>query len=219
LRGAFLIGLAIVGFLPSEELELDLDRIRRLRRTCDVVLAVFVLFHLLNHLSLAAGSDVYLLVMSGLRSIYRARFVEPILLLTVAAHVATSIFLIQPRLTGFLARRDWRLVSEIYLAIFLTTHVFAVLWARLRLGLDTNLWFGAAGFHVWPWPLFFVPYYGLAVVAYAAYFGFALKRLTGLNAPLPAAVIGAVVAAAIILLMLGEIVDVSVPEAYLAAYR
>ena len=208
-----------MGFLPSEEYELDFDKIRRLRRTCDVALAVFVLFHLLNQLSLAAGSDVYLLVMSGLRSIYRARFAEPILLLVVAAQVTASIFLIQPRLTGFLTRRDWRLISEIYLAIFLTTHVFAVLWARLRLGLDTNLWFGAAGFHVWPWPLFFVPYYGLAVVAYAAYFGFALKRLTGLNAPLPAAVMGGAVATAIILLMLGVFVDVSVPEAYLKAYR
>ncbi len=206
-------------FRPSEELELDIDRIRRLHRTCNVVLAVFVLFHLLNHLSLAAGSDVYLLVMSGLRSIYRERFVEPVLLLAAAAHVATSIFLIQVRLTGFIVRRDWQLICEIYLAIFLTTHVFAVLWARLKLGLDTNLWFGAAGFHVWPWPLFFVPYYGLAVVAYAAYFGFALKRLTGLDAPLPAAMLGAFVAAAIIVLMLGAIVDVSVPEAYLAAYR
>jgi hypothetical protein len=206
-------------FRPSEEYELDIDRIRRLRRTCDVVLAFFVFFHLLNHLSLAAGSDIYQLVMSAFRAIYRARFIEPILLLVVAAHVTASIFLIQARLTGIVARRDWKLVSEIYLAIFLTTHVFAVLWARLRLGLDTNLWFGAAGFHVWPWPVLFVPYYGLAVVAYGAYFGFALKKLTGLNAPLPAAAMGAVAAAAIIALMLGVIVDVPVPEDYLAAYR
>ena len=110
-------------------------------------------------------------------------------------------------------------MSEIYLAVFLTTHVFAVLWARLKLGLDTNLWFAAAGFQQWPWPLFFVPYSGLAVVAYAAYFGFALKRLTGLAAPLPAAAIGAAAAAVIVLLMLGGIVDVAVPDAYLAAYR
>jgi hypothetical protein len=206
-------------FRPSEEYELDIDRIRRLRRICDVVLAVFMLFHLLNHLSLAAGSDVYQLVMSGLRSIYRARFVEPVLLLVVAAHVTASIFLIQARLTGFIARRDWKLICEIYLAIFLTTHVFAVMWARLRLGLDTNLWFGAAGFQSWPWTVFFVPYYGLAVVAYAANLGFALKKLTGLNAPLPAAVMGAVAAAVIIMLMLGVIVDVPVPEDYLAAYR
>lgn len=199
--------------------ELDIDRIRRLHRTCDVVLALFVFLHLFNQLALAAGSDVYLLVMSGLRSIYRARFVEPILLLAVAGHVATSIFLIQPRLTGFVARRDWQLMSEIYLAVFLTTHVFAVLWARLRLGLDTNLWFGAAGFQVWPWPLFLAPYYGLAVIAFAGHFGFALKHLTGLAAPLPAAAIGALTAITIILLMLGVIVDVPVPEAYLSAYR
>jgi hypothetical protein len=213
------LGWAIVHFLPSEDLELDLDRIRSLRRICDVLLAVFILFHLLNHLSLAAGSDVYHLVMSAFRAVYRARFAEPVLLFVVAVQVVASILLIHDRLSGFLARRDWKLICEIYLAIFLTTHVFAVLWARLRLGLDTNLWFGAAGFHVWPWMVLFVPYYGLAVVAYAAYFGFALKKLTGLDAPLPAAVMGAIAAAAIITLMMGVIVDMPVPEDYLASYR
>lgn len=201
------------------ERELDIDSIRRLHRTCDVVLAFFVVFHLLNHLALAAGSDVYLLVMSALRSLYRARFVEPLLLLAVLFWVITGVLLALPRLTGFVARRDWQVAATLYLSVFLITHVFAVLWGRLKLGLDTNLWFGAAGFHEWPWPLFFVPYYGLAIIAYAAHFGFALKRLTGLDAPLPAAVLGGVAAVAIILLMLGVLVDVTVPEAYLAAYR
>jgi hypothetical protein len=203
----------------SVERDLDINRIRRLNRTCGTVLAIFVFFHLLNHLSLAAGSDVHQLIMSALRSIYRARFVEPLLLLAVAAQVATSIVLLRPRLNGFIARRDWQVVAGLYLSAFLVTHVGAVLWGRLRVGLDTNLWFGAAGFHVWPWQFFFVPYYFLAITSFATLVGFALKRVKGLAAPAPAAALGALAAIVIILLMLGVIVDVAVPEAYLSAFR
>jgi hypothetical protein len=205
--------------MSDSEYELDIDRIRRLNRTCSAVLVVFVFFHLFNHLALAAGGDVHQLVMSAFRTIYRARFVEPLLLLAVAVQVATSIVLLRPQLNGFVARGDWQVIAGLYLSAFLVTHVGAVLWGRIRLGLDTNLWFGAAGFHVWPWPLFFVPYYFLAIVAYAALFGFSLKRVTGLSAPLPAALLGALAASAIIVLMLGYVVEVTVPDSYLAAFR
>jgi hypothetical protein len=194
-------------------------RLRLLHRTSASLVGLFVFFHLLNHLALAAGSDVHLLVMSALRSLYRAPLFEVILLALVAAQVVSGLMLARPRLDGMVKRRDWQTMSGLVVSGFLFIHVSAILWGRLYQGLDTNLWFAAAGFHVWPWLLFFVPYYGLAIIAFAAHAGFALKRLTGLDAPLPAALIGALAASAIIVLMSGLVVEVPVPDAYLASYR
>jgi hypothetical protein len=193
--------------------------LRRLHRGSAAVVGVFAFLHLFNHLALAAGSDVHLLVMSGLRSLYRATLIEPLLLLLVLTQVVTGIMLALPRLNGMVARRDGQLLSGLFLSAFLFIHVSAILWGRINQGLDTNLWFGAAGFQVWPWQLFFVPYYGLAIIAFATHVGFALKRLTGIAAPMPAAIIGAFAAIAITLLMSSVLVDVPVPDSYLATFR
>jgi succinate dehydrogenase/fumarate reductase cytochrome b subunit len=194
-------------------------RPRTLHRASAIVLALFIFLHLLNHLALAAGSDVHLLVMSGLRAIYRSWIGEAVLLLCVGVQIYSGVTLALPRLGSILARRDWQVVSGLYMAVFLAIHVSAILWGRLYFGLDTNLWYGAAGFHVWPWPLFFVPYYGLAIVCFAAHIGYALSGLTGIKALVPAAALGAVAATLIVLLMSGTLVDLQVPTDYLASYR
>ena len=53
--------------------------------------------------------------------------------------------------------------SGLYLAFFLINHLFAVFAGRLILDLDTNVYFAISGFYVFPFSLFFVPYYFLAV--------------------------------------------------------
>ncbi len=194
-------------------------RPRTLHRASASVLALFVFLHLLNHLALAAGSDVHLLVMSGLRSIYRFLPFELLLLTAVGTQVSTGLMLALPRVNGMIARRDWQVASGLYMSVFLAIHVSAILWGRLVMSLDTNLWFGAAGFHVWPWQLFFIPYYGLAVIAFAVHAGVALNHLTGIKALIPSAAMGAAAAVLILLLMSGALVDVPVPADYLAAYN
>lgn len=58
-----------------------------------------------------------------------------------------------------------------YLPFFLVVHVAAVVVGRSALGLDTNFYFAAAGFHVWPFGLFFGPYYFLAVITLFTHLG------------------------------------------------
>jgi hypothetical protein len=193
--------------------------IKRFHRASASLLALFIFLHLLNHLALAAGSDIHLLIMSALRSIYRWWPFEIILLLAAATQMFTGVYLALPRLTGMIKRRDWQVLSGLYLAAFLMIHIGAVLWGRIHQGLDTNLWFGAAGFQVWPWMLFFIPYYGFAIIAFATHMGFVMRRVFGLNAVLPAFVLGAIVAAIIITLMSGLLQPLDVPDAYLASYR
>jgi hypothetical protein len=194
-------------------------RPRTIHRASAVALAFFVFFHLLNHLTLVAGSDVHQLVMSGLRSIYRSWVGEYLLLVAVVGQVGTGLMLAGPRLKGVFARRDWQVLSGLYMSAFLAIHVSAILWGRLYMNLDTNLWFGAAGFHVWPWQLFFIPYYGLAIICFAAHVGYALHRFTGIRSVVPATVLGGVAAVFIVLLMSGVLVEVNVPADYLAAYQ
>lgn len=54
---------------------------------------------------------------------------------------------------------------------FLVVHVADVVVDRSALGLDTNFYFAAAGFHVWPFGLFFGPYYFLAVITLFTHLG------------------------------------------------
>ena len=54
---------------------------------------------------------------------------------------------------------DWlQMGSGIYLSLFLTNHVRAVLVGRYRLHIDTNLYYGAGVMNMWPQKLFFIPY-------------------------------------------------------------
>jgi hypothetical protein len=195
------------------------QRIKTFHRASSLLLALFVVLHLFNHLALAAGSDVHLLVMSALRTLYRSWLGEALVLAAVAAQATTGVMLAQAHFGTVIQRRNWQVLSGLYLSAFFVIHVGAVVWARLSLGLDTNLWFGAAGFHVWPWMLFFIPYYGFAVIAFATHAGFALQRLFGIPVVAPAAVFGALVAAVIITLMSGGLHTLAIPEAYLATYR
>jgi hypothetical protein len=199
--------------------DLQGPRLKTYHRASASLLALFLFFPLLNHLSLAAGSDVHLLVMSGLRAIYRWLPFELLLLAAVVTQIFTGVAMALPRLSGMIARRDWQVISGLYMSIFLTIHVSAILGGRIIQGLDTNLWFGAAGFHVWPWQFFFIPYYGLAIIAFFTHMGFVMRRVFGLDAVKPAFWIGSVIAVAVLLLMLGVIQEVPVPENYLATYK
>jgi hypothetical protein len=184
-----------------------------------MLLALFIFLHLLNHLSLAAGHEVHLLVMSALRAIYRWLPFELLLLAAVATQVTTGIGMALPRLNGMIARWDWQVMSGLYLSAFMAIHVCAILAGRFVQGLDTNLWFGIAGFHIWPWQFFFVPYYGLAIIAYFTHMGFVMQRAFGMAAVKPAVVIGCIVAVAVLSLSSGLVHDMPVPPEYLATFQ
>ncbi|MCC2545403.1 hypothetical protein LJY25_03020 [Hymenobacter sp. BT175] len=132
-----------------------------------LLLAVFILTHLVNHLAALGGVPAHLAVMNLLRLIYRNRVIEPLLLLAVVTQVFTGIRLFRQARTQPAQGVAWRvqLFSGLYLAFFLLVHTGAVLTGRLWFKLDTNLYFGAAGMNTFPFSLFFIPYYFLAVMA------------------------------------------------------
>jgi len=206
------------------------ERILGLHRIAAAVVGIYVLAHLANHLAALRGIDAHLAFMQALRRVSRIPVIEALLLAGVAMQMVTGWWLVLrraarrgPRRLPFDRLQAW---SGAYLALFMLVHVASVLLGRARLGLDTNFWFAAAGLNVGAWPLFFVPYYGLAVVALFAHLACALRRrLPAGIAPaardrlaLSVIAAGVVTAALIVAAFGGAFYPVALPDAYRATF-
>lgn len=132
-----------------------------------LILTVFIGLHLFNHICGIFGAASHIAVMQSLRLVYRNIFCETILLCAVFIQISSGIGLLRNKRTNlqtFFDRLHFR--TGIYLSFFLLVHVSVVLAGRFYLHLDTNFYFGAAGLNTFPHNLFFIPYYGLAILSF-----------------------------------------------------
>jgi hypothetical protein len=194
----------------------------RLHRYSGAVLGLFIIFHLANHLLLLGGPATHLAAMDALRVVYRWPPAEALLLACVLVQAVTGVMRLR-RTTGAPGRMAAR-IAAMYLLYFLVAHTLAVLGARGLFKLDTNLYFGAAGLHVWPFGLFFAPYYVLAVTAVFVHLGSALAPRLGMRSPAArksaiggACVAGVAVGAVIVAALAGG--SVHIPAEYAAPLR
>ncbi len=140
---------------------------KRLHYATGLFLSAFIAFHLLNHLTALAGAGQHIATMNTLRSVYRHPVVETLLLGAVLVQIGSGLRLFwTTRHTATTLFRRLHRYTGLYLALFFLVHVGAVLSGRLLLHLDTNFYFGVAGLNTFPFSLFFVPYYGLAIVSF-----------------------------------------------------
>lgn len=143
---------------------MDLKRIHYLS---GFTLTIFIGAHLFNHIMSLFGVGTHVLIMDKLRVVYRHPAVESILLLAVLLQILSGLRLFfRKRNYANLSYDRLQLWSGMYLAIFLLIHVSAVLGGRLLLHLDTNFYFGVAGLNTYPYSLFFIPYYSLAIMSF-----------------------------------------------------
>jgi hypothetical protein len=201
-------------------------RLRALHGVSATVIASYATVHIANHLAALGGIATHITFMEAARSVYRIRIVEAVLLACVLFQVLSGLWLVA---RGRRQRRgtvSWlQAVAGAYLAFFLAVHVSAVLFGRISLGLDTNFYFAAAGFHVRPFQLFFAPYYLLGVLTLFVHLGCAAYRRaksSGRSSPslfvaLPAAV-GLLISLVIVLLLAGVFYHVEIPSEYKAIY-
>ena len=140
---------------------------KRLHYLSGLLLTVFVGLHLVNHLYSIAGAHKHIEIMKTLRLFYRNILAEGALLMAVFVQIVsgTKLFWLNRKaaISNFEQLHLW---TGFYLAIFLVIHVGAVLVGRSVLHLDTNFYFGVAGLNTFPFNLFFIPYYGLAVISF-----------------------------------------------------
>jgi len=216
--------------MPAPSMPRPAELPRRLHRIAAALVAAYVLVHLANHLAALRGIGAHIAFMRAVRQVSRVPAVEALLLFGVAVQAGSGLWMLVRRSRGGAPRRllferlqAW---SGAYLALFLLVHVVSVLSGRAVLGLDTNFYFAAAGLQVRPWPLFFVPYYGLAVAALFVHLGCALRRR--LPAPMTLAVreraawgtiaLGAVLAVLIVAAFSGMFYPIGLPPAYRATF-
>ena len=132
-----------------------------------LVITVFIGFHLFNHLYSIYSIEKHIEIMKIFRSFYRNIILETLLLIAVIIQIVSGLklFKLNKKIvtTTFEKLHIW---SGLYLAIFLVIHVGIVLFGRIILEIDTNIYFGAAGLNTFPYNLFFVPYYGLGIISF-----------------------------------------------------
>lgn len=140
---------------------------KKVHQISGVLIALFVGLHLFNHFMGIFGAEVHIRLMNDLRPIYRNPISEILLPLSIFVQITSGLrlFLFRRKLIkGFY--ESLQLWSGLYLAFFLVIHITAVLLGRHNLNLDTNFFFGVAGLNTFPLNLFFIPYYGLAILSF-----------------------------------------------------
>ncbi len=140
---------------------------KALHAVSGIFLISFVGLHLFNHLCSIFGADEHITVMNLLRKLYRNPFIEILLLTGIAIQSITGVKLFINKRSIVKNRLEkLQLWSGLYLLVFLFMHLGAVFAARLFLHMDTNFYFGVAGINTFPYSLFFIPYYALAVISF-----------------------------------------------------
>jgi succinate dehydrogenase/fumarate reductase cytochrome b subunit len=216
--------------LPPASLHRRLDVPRRLHRIAAGVVGVYVLVHLINHLAALGGAARHIAFMQAVRQVTRFPAVEALLLACVMVQSGSGVWMILRRKRQGPARRllfdRLQVLSGAYLAFFLAVHVISVLAGRTILGLDTNFYFAAAGLNIRPYPLFFAPYYCLAVAALFTHLACVLRRRLPAATP-PATrdrlawtgiATGVVLAILIVAAFSGAFYPVELPPAYRATF-
>ena len=132
------------------------------------LIACFVLFHLTNHLFGLAGPATHAAIMKAGRTVYRAPFIEPVLVLLLFFQVASGVRLAW-RWSSLRndAYRIFQIGSGAYLSGFILAHLYSeLLSARSVQKIVTN-WAWAAGIpggliHD-AWNIRLLPHYALGV--------------------------------------------------------
>jgi len=132
-----------------------------------LTLAIYIGTHLLNHLLILHSEAMHINFMQKARKVYRHPIVEGVLLTAVGLQILSGLFLVTQKWTKTESWFDWaQICSGLYLLLFLTYHVRAVMVGRHKMHIDTNLYYGAGVMNMWPQKLIFIPYYSLAILAF-----------------------------------------------------
>jgi len=133
-----------------------------------LVLLLFLLPHVANHVTGLWSAATHVHVMKGLRTVYRNPLVEPLLVAVIFFQIGSGLVLFWRRsarmsdLFGTL-----QTTAAAYLTVFLTSHLIAVfVLARAVMKIDSDFSFASgapAGLLLDSWNIRLIPHYFLAV--------------------------------------------------------
>ena len=162
--------VALAAFLPASDSvsPASATNFRHIHATSAIVLATFALAHVFNHSLAIISIGMHTAVLHLFRLAYRQNVGQTILIGAVAMQVCTGLMMVwKYHLRRSTPLRNLQLVSGVYLAIFLVTHLITVFTTR-HSGIDTDFVWAShapagllAGLSTVP----LLPRYSLAVLA------------------------------------------------------
>jgi len=155
-------------------------RLRVLHGIAAAVLVLYALFHIANHLFGLVSPEAHAEVMKLGRKVYRAPFVEPVLVALMLFQIASGLKLAW-RWTALRADawRTFQIASGLYLSLFILGHMNSVfVYARTVMKIDTG-WDFATGAPTGlihdAWNIRLVPHYALGVFFVLAHLASGLR--------------------------------------------
>ena len=202
--------------------------LNRMHRYTAIILTIYALFHVVNHLIGYYGAEAHIAYMQSLREVYLYALVEVGLMASIGVQASTGFYFVLRRWSARHSFFDYlQAFSGLYLAVFMISHVAMVMNARMSYGLDTNFYFAAAGINVEGLKGYlFTTYYFLAVAAIfthlsaAARWWFIFINLRPYANAAAAVIIlvGLCVSSFIVAIYSGAFYDLNIPAIYFQAY-
>lgn len=163
-----LVALAALLPISASAAVASLAKFRHIHATSAVVLAAFALAHVLNHSVAIVSLATNTAMLNALRLVYRQNIGQTVLVAAVALQVCTGLTMVSKYyLRRAAPLRNLQLLSGLYLAVFLITHLITVFTVR-RAGINTDfIWasHAPAGLLATIATVPLLPRYALAVVA------------------------------------------------------
>ncbi|WP_426619414.1 hypothetical protein ACP3TY_05615 [Pseudomonas rustica] len=165
----------IFGYLASRHTEAELPqrklvspRLRVAHGIAGVIATAYILFHIFNHLFGLVSPEAHATVMDIGRKVYRAKFIEPILVAVLIFQVISGLRLAWTwSETVVDYYRLFQIISGIFMAVFILGHMNSVfIFARMWLNIPTDWAFATglpAGLIHDSWNIRLFPHYALGV--------------------------------------------------------
>jgi hypothetical protein len=142
---------------------------QNLHRISGIIVSLFVIAHLFNHLMAWFGIATHQQILESLRLIYRQPIIEILLISCFFFQIYSGIKLIsklrqKEHLSKYEKIQKW---TGIVFGLFITQHIIATISQRILFQFDTNFYFASRVVLQSPWKFYFVPYYFVGIMAFA----------------------------------------------------
>lgn len=204
--------------------------IRSIHRCTAGLILVFLVTHIIHHVSGIFGVETYNTIQDNLRVVYRNQFIEPILLTAVVVQLFVGLSLLIMSIKQEWPKGFWgwlQLISGLLLFLTVGEHLIALYLARVESGLDTNFYWPLSVMDGAPFIYYFAPYYFLMVSSIFAHAAAGLHFIGRDRAwsekvdryAIGLIVLGLVIATLIVLILAQTFYHVDLPQEWLDYLR
>ncbi len=142
---------------------------KALHRITGIVVSIFIVAHLFNHLTAWFGIETHQYILEKLRQVYRIPVLEFILVISFFFQAFSGF-----RMCYHIWKKEQKtkvekiqMYSGILLGLFIIQHIPATIGQRWYYEFDTNFYFASRVVLEQPLYFYFVPYYFIGIMAFA----------------------------------------------------